>query len=149
MPTNKPETAEATSSKPKTSASTSANSAPKNKSVASPKVQTKKASDSNEQAGMRFEISNDMLLEDCAIIKDVLTTQKTLIKNYGFALCEGSTDKLRCLLNHHLAEIAEDQFDSFLYMKEKGLYPEEVAPSDKITEAKQKFKQTEQEMKKS
>jgi len=96
----------------------------------------------------RVEFARDeFMLDDTALITDILVTQKTLVKRYGNALCEGSSQKFRSIINNHLGEIAEDQYDSFLYMQEHNMYPTEPAPEAKLCEAKQKFKSTEQELK--
>jgi len=97
---------------------------------------------------MRMELARDeIMLDDTALVTDILVTQKTLVKRYGNALCEGSCQKFRSILNNHLGEIASDQFDSFLYMQQNQMYPTEPAQSQKLCEAKDKFKQTEQKMK--
>jgi len=98
---------------------------------------------------MKMEVARDeIMLDDTALITDILVTQKTLVKRYGNALCEGSCQKFRSILNTHLGEIASDQFDSFMYMQQNQMYPTEPAPQPKLSEAKQKFKTTEQSMKK-
>ena len=87
------------------------------------------------------------MLDDVAIVSDILATQKTLIKSYGVALCEGSTEKFRGICNTHLSELAEDQYDSFLYMNQRNLYPTDPAEAVKLSEAKQKFKAAEMKIK--
>ncbi len=86
-------------------------------------------------------------LSDKEIISDVLGSQKALIKLYGTALCEASCPKLRNLIDNQLSECAEDQYDAFLYMQERGLYPTDTAPMPKINQAKKKFTACEQQMK--
>jgi len=96
-----------------------------------------------------MEVSTDHnLLDDSSMIQDILVTQKTLVKRYSNAVCEGSLEKFRKICTHHLAEVASDQFDSFSYMQKKNLYPIEPAPMQKLSEAKTKFKDKEQCMKK-
>ena len=87
------------------------------------------------------------LMDDAAIVSDVLGTQKSLVKLYGTALCEGSNEKIRGLCNTHLTELAEDQFDSFQYMSEHNLYPTDPVEAAKLSEAKQKFKATQTKLK--
>ncbi len=87
-------------------------------------------------------------LSDKEIISDVLGSHKALIKLYGTALCETSCPKLRSLIDNQLSECAEDQYDAFLYMNERGLYPTDTAPMPKINQAKKKFCACEQFMKK-
>lgn len=86
------------------------------------------------------EFAQEMcMLNDADIISDVLATQKGLVKMYGTALCETDCENLRGILNTQLSECADDQFDSFLYMNERGLYPTEQAPAPKVKEAKKLF----------
>ena len=95
------------------------------------------------------ELAQDVTkLSDKEIISDVLGSHKALIKLYGTALCETSCPKLRSLIDNQLSECAEDQYDAFLYMHERGLYPTDSAPMPKITQAKKKFCACEQYMKK-
>ena len=86
-------------------------------------------------------------LSDKEIISDVLGSHKALVKLYGTALCETSCPKLRNLIDNQLSECAEDQFDAFLYMHERGLYPTDAAPMPKINQAKKKYCACEQFMK--
>lgn len=86
-------------------------------------------------------------LSDKEIISDVLGSHKTLVKLYGTALCETSCPKLRNLIGNQLSECAEDQYDAFLYMHERGLYPTDAAPMPKVNQAKKKFCACEQFMK--
>ncbi|MBE5730646.1 MAG: spore coat protein [Clostridiales bacterium] len=87
-------------------------------------------------------------LSDKEIISDVLGSHKSLVKLYGTALCETSCPKLRTLIDTQLSECAEDQFDAFLYMNERGLYPTDTAPMPKVNQAKKKFTACETFMKK-
>lgn len=87
-------------------------------------------------------------LSDKEIISDVLGSHKALIKLYGTALCETSCPQLRNLIDNQLSECAEDQFDAFLYMHERGLYPTDSAPMPKINQAKKKYTACESFMKK-
>ena len=86
-------------------------------------------------------------LSDKEIITDVLGSHKALVKLYGTALCESSCPTLRNLIDNQLSECAEDQFDAFLYMQERGLYPTDNAPMPKINQAKKKFSACEKFMK--
>ncbi|MDR2201365.1 MAG: spore coat protein [Clostridiales bacterium] len=100
-------------------------------------------------AEARAEFARDAVsLDDKAIISDVLSSQKSLVKLYGTALCEVSCPKLRTLVNSQMAECAQDQFDAFLYMNQRNMYPTDPAPAAKVNQAKQKFGQQKSEMKK-
>lgn len=95
------------------------------------------------------EFAQDMTkLDDKAIISDVLSSHKSLVKLYGTALCEVSCEKLRSLVGSQLTECAKDQFDAFLYMNERNMYPTDPAPSAKVQKAKDKFNQQKCQMKK-
>lgn len=85
-------------------------------------------------------------LSDKEIISDVLGCQKSLVKLYGNALCETSCTKLRDLIETQLSECAVDQFDAFLYMNERGMYPTDNAPMPKVAQAQKKFNDCEQKM---
>ena len=82
---------------------------------------------------------DNVKLDDADIITDVLTTQKGLVKMYGTAITEVDCENLRGILNNQLSECACDQFESFQYMNERGLYPTEDAPMPKVKQAKKKF----------
>jgi len=82
---------------------------------------------------------DNVKLEDADIVSDVLATQKGLVKMYGTALTEVDCTNLRGILNNQLSECADDQFESFQYMHERGLYPTEQAPMPKIKQAKKRF----------
>jgi len=84
-------------------------------------------------------------LEDTDIATDVLTTQKGLCKMYGTAITEVSCPNLRNLLHEQFSECADDQFHTFQYMNENGMYPTEDATEEKMNEAKQTFAEKEDE----
>jgi spore coat protein CotF len=105
------------------------------------------ASGKGNSTDSKTEFAQDMTqLDDVAIISDVLSCQKSLVKLYGAALCEVSCDKLRKLVNNQLSECADDQYDAFQYMTQRNQYPTEPAPSQKVCEAKQKFECKKQQM---
>ena len=78
-------------------------------------------------------------LSDYDIISDVLSSQKGLIKLYGTALCEVASEDLRTIVSQKMTECADDQFDAFLYMNERGMYKTEPATVSKIKQACDKF----------
>ena len=94
------------------------------------------------------EFAQDMTkLDDKAIISDVLSSHKSLVKLYGTALCEVSEEKLRTLVGSQLSECAKDQFDAFLYMNQRNLYPTDPAPAAKVQKARDKFTKCKSDMK--
>lgn len=74
-------------------------------------------------------------LKDFDIASDILGGQKALIKLYGTALCETDCVKLRNIINSQLSEVATDQFDTFSYMNQRGMYPTEQSPASKVKQA--------------
>lgn len=78
-------------------------------------------------------------LDDYEIISDVLGSEKQLVKLYSTALCESAEEPLRDVIRGNLIECANDQYKTFEFMEERGLYPTEQAPEEKITQAKQQF----------
>ena len=83
--------------------------------------------------------ADNINLSDEDIATDVLTTQKGLTKRYSTAITEVSCPNLRQLLQNKFSECADDQFDTFEYMNENGLYPTEDAPSQKVAKAAKDF----------
>lgn len=94
------------------------------------------------------EYASDCCLTDKDIISDVLGSQKSLITLYGTALCESSCKNMRDLVATKLTECASDQFDMFLYMNERGMYPTDPAPAQKVQQMKTKYNGESQKMKK-
>ncbi len=78
-------------------------------------------------------------LDDYEIISDVLGSEKQLVKLYSTALCESAEEPLRDIIRSNLIECANDQYKTFEFMEERGMYPTEQATDDKITQAKQQF----------
>lgn len=121
-------------------------------SITNPRTRSNTGSSSRPKTTKNCDCSTEFAqdvckLSDKEIISDVLGSHKALIKLYGTALCETSCPKLRSLIDNQLSECAEDQFDAFLYMHERGLYPTDAAPMPKINQAKKKYCACEQFMK--
>ena len=87
-------------------------------------------------------------LNDYDIISDVLGSHKNLIKLYGTALCEIGCEDLRTIVENKMSECAEDQYDAFLYMNQRGMYKTEPATAQKVKEARQKYAGTIKNLKK-
>ncbi|MCH5164306.1 MAG: spore coat protein [Clostridiales bacterium] len=121
-------------------------------SITNPRTRSNTGSSSRPKTTRNCNCSTEFAQDECKlsdkeIISDVLGSHKALIKLYGTALCETSCPKLRNLIDNQLSECAEDQFDAFLYMHERGLYPTDAAPMPKINQAKKKYCACEQFMK--
>ena len=78
---------------------------------------------SNPQENQTPISLNNTLLENIDIISDVLGEHKHLMKQYTTALCEASTEEYRQYLQQNLLQVSQDQFDSFSFMEEGGMYP--------------------------
>ncbi|MCL2861261.1 MAG: spore coat protein [Firmicutes bacterium] len=117
------------------------------KTIASTPTRTQKTMSHGVSKRVSPEFSEDMTsLNDEAMVKDALKYQKALCGAYSKALIESSCPNMRKLVNQKMTECACDQFDVFSYMNERNMYPTEPAPSQKVTEAKSKFKQKWNEM---
>ena len=109
---------------------------------------TKSVQASSQSSSNWTEFAQDKCsLSDQEIVSDVLGCQKSLVKLYSSALCETSCTELRDLIGNHISECAIDQYDAFLYMNERGMYPTDNAPTPKVTQAQKKFVKLEQKMK--
>ncbi|HPG92754.1 MAG TPA: spore coat protein [Clostridia bacterium] len=78
-------------------------------------------------------------MNDEQIVKDILSTQKSLAKLYMDAILESSCTNMRKTLGDTHMEITEDQYSCFKYMEENNLYPVEYAENQKLTGTIDKF----------
>ena len=137
-----------TAKKPAAAKSATAKSA-KPQSKAPAKSAACNCSKNTQKATTKHTKSSAEFAQDMTkLISDVLSSHKSLVKLYGTALCEVSCEKLRSLVGSQLTECAKDQFDAFLYMNERNMYPTDPAPSAKVQKAKDKFCQQKNQMKK-
>jgi len=72
-------------------------------------------------------------------LSDLLMQEKDIIKVYGTFLPEGSSTQLRNILNKNMDVVAQQQFEVFQTMKNKGYYEAKSADSDSINETKKTF----------
>lgn len=72
-------------------------------------------------------------------LSDLLMQEKDIIKVYGTFLPEGSSTQLRNILNKNMDVVAQQQFEVFQTMKNKGYYESKSADSDSINETKKTF----------
>ncbi|HRX14549.1 MAG TPA: spore coat protein [Eubacteriales bacterium] len=80
-----------------------------------------------------------MKMNDEQIVKDILSTQKSLAKLCMDAILESSCTKMRKTLGDTHMELTEDQYDCFEYMEKNNLYPIEYAQDQKLDETINKF----------
>lgn len=66
---------------------------------------------------------------------DMLTVEKTLVKQYATALTEMSDESLRKLIKENLNYTADDQHKLFLQMQKLGWYEVCQAEQEKIDKA--------------
>jgi spore coat protein CotF len=80
-----------------------------------------------------------MNLSEKDSINDLLIQEKELIKVYGTFLPEGSTSQLRNILKKNMDVVAQQQYEVFNTMKNKGYYDMKNAENQQINETKKKF----------
>ena len=84
-----------------------------------------------------MENCNCLSAQDSSV--DMLTVEKTLVKQYATALTEMSSESLRQLIKENLNYVADDQNKLFLQMQKLGWYEVKPAEQQKIEEAKKQF----------
>ena len=72
-------------------------------------------------------------------LNDLLIQEKAIIQAYGTFLPEGSTPQIRNILKKNMDVVAQQQFDIFTSMQEKGYYEAKEADETEINEAKKQF----------
>lgn len=72
-------------------------------------------------------------------LNDLLIQEKDIIHVYGNFLPEGSTPQLRNILKKNMDVIAQQQYDIFVAMQEKGYYEVKEADETAISEARKQF----------
>ena len=70
---------------------------------------------------------------------DMLTVEKTLVKQYATALTEMSSESLRELIKENLNYVSDDQNKLFLQMQKLGWYEVKPAEQEKIQTARKQF----------
>lgn len=84
--------------------------------------------------------------DDRCMMGDLLDTTKHITGMYGTNVCEGSNDTLRQVLQFNLDEAANDQFQIFQQMQQRGWYQTKQAQQQDVQQAKQKFSQQMQQL---
>ena len=72
-------------------------------------------------------------------LSDLLMQEKEIIKVYGTFLPEGSTTQLRNILKKNMDVVAEQQYEVFNAMKNKGYYETKSAEDTMINETKKMY----------
>lgn len=84
--------------------------------------------------------------DDRCMMTDLLDTAKHITEVYGAYVCEGSSDTLRQVLQNNMDATANDQFQIFQQMQQRGWYQTKVAQQQDVQQAKQKFAQQKQQL---
>lgn len=80
-------------------------------------------------------------MSDEDIMNDLLSQEKQMISSYSTLLCEASCPNLRSVLTDNLTSSAQDQYQVFDQMSQRGWYPTKNANQPDVMAAKQKFAQ--------
>ena len=84
--------------------------------------------------------------DDRCMMTDLLDTAKHITEVYGAYVCEGSSDTLRQVLQNNMDATANDQFQIFQQMQQRGWYQTKAALQQDVQQAKQKFAQQKQQL---
>jgi len=74
-------------------------------------------------------------------MSDILMQEKDIIKVYGTFLPEGSTAEIRTVLQNNMETVANQQFQVFEAMRNKGYYNVKMADQNEINQARSSFSQ--------
>ena len=80
-------------------------------------------------------------LSEKDLLNDLLETEKSLLSSYSTYLAEASCPNLRNVLHGNFSQTAQDQFEVWSHMKQKGYYATKDAQDNEVQQAKQKFAQ--------
>ncbi|MGI6701308.1 MAG: spore coat protein [Christensenellales bacterium] len=82
-----------------------------------------------------------MGLNEKDTMSDILMQEKEIIKVYGTFLPEGSSAEIRTVLSNNMDVIANQQFQVFEAMKNKGYYKIKMADANEINQTKTTYSQ--------
>jgi spore coat protein F len=80
------------------------------------------------------------------ILTDILNTEKDIIKVYSSAVTESSCANMRQVLLRNITQTADDQFNVFNVMVNKGYYQTKDAQDQDVQQAKQTFQQLQSQL---
>lgn len=80
------------------------------------------------------------------ILFDILNSEKELIKTYSTAVTESSCANMRQVLMNNFKQCAEDQFNVYNAMRDKGYYQGKDAQDKDVQQAKQKYQQLQSQL---
>ena len=79
------------------------------------------------------------------LLSDLLTQEKTLVKEYADSITESSCGNLRQLLINNMTECSCDQLSVFRQMQQRNFYKTKDAPDSEVATAKQEMEQLKQQ----
>lgn len=85
-------------------------------------------------------------LDDKSMLNDMLNTEKQLVGVYASFLCECAAPDARQIFSGNLNQTAQDQYQTFKLMQQKGWYQLEQAEAQKINQARQALSQVKSEL---
>lgn len=94
---------------------------------------------------MKAEAVNSKL-DDKNMLTDILNTEKQLVSVYASFLCECASMDGRQIFSGNLNQTAQDQFQTFQLLQQKGWYQLEQAEQQKIDQARQSMSQMQSEL---
>lgn len=80
------------------------------------------------------------------ILNDMLNTEKEIVKLYSSAVTESSCANMRQVLMRNITQTADDQFNIFNVMINKGYYQKKDAKEQDVQQAKQRFQQLQSQL---
>lgn len=80
------------------------------------------------------------------ILCDMLNTEKEIVKLYSSAVTESSCPNMRQVLMRNATQAADDQYNVFNVMVNKGYYQKKDAQEQDVQQAKQKFQQLQSQL---
>jgi spore coat protein F len=86
------------------------------------------------------------VLGEKEILNDLLNTEKQIINTYSTAVTESSCANMRQLLLRNITQVADDQFNVYNAMVNKGYYQKKDALDQDVQQAKQKFQQMQSQL---
>ncbi len=80
------------------------------------------------------------------LLTDLLDSEKGLVKYYATFMTEAGSGNLRQMLEQHLMECGQDQFNIFQQLQQRNMYQLKNASSQEAQQAVQKAGQLKQEI---
>mgnify|MGYP000997843891 CR=1 FL=1 len=85
--------------------------------------------------------NNQNKMSDKVMLDDMLSTEKRLVGQYATFLTECAREDLRDVFQNNFECTADDQYQTFVQMQQRGWYKVEQAEMQKLNQAKQELTQ--------